>query len=148
MKPKIYLDTCSIQRPLDSKDQLRIVLEAEAVLGILSLIEMNKVDLISSEMLLFEINRNSNQIRKEYALEVISKAKHFSIVNAKIEIRSREFDRFGVQPFDSVHLASAEEAHADYFCTCDDELMKKAKKIKDLKIKIVSPLELVKEILK
>ncbi len=66
MKLVIYLDTCSIQRPLDSKSQLRIALEAEAVLGIMSLVEANKVNLISSEILLFEINRNSNQIRKEY----------------------------------------------------------------------------------
>ncbi|MBI3153485.1 MAG: hypothetical protein HYZ21_15235 [Chloroflexi bacterium] len=62
MKSKIYLDTCCIQRPLDNKSQLRIVLEAEAVLGILSLVEANKVDLIASEILSFETNRNLNQI--------------------------------------------------------------------------------------
>lgn len=83
MKRVIYLDTCSIQRPLDSKTQLRITLEAEAILGILSFVETNKADLISSEILLFEINRNSNQIRKEYALEVISKAKDFVSMNLK-----------------------------------------------------------------
>jgi hypothetical protein len=77
MKPVIYLDNCAIQRPLDSKSHLRVTLEAEAVLGILSLVEASKVNLVSSEILLFEINRNSNQIRKEYALEVISKAKEF-----------------------------------------------------------------------
>src|SRR3990172_5004671 len=125
MKRVIYLDTCSIQRPLDSRTQLRITLEAEAVLGILSLVETNKVDLISSEILLFEINRNSNQIRQEYGQEVISKAKNFINITAKIEKRSRQFYDFGLQPFDSVHLASAEEAKADYFCTCDDELLKK-----------------------
>lgn len=148
MKLKIYLDTCSIQRPLDSKDQLRVALEAEAILGVLSLIESNKVDLVSSEVLLFEINRNSNQIRKEYALEVISKAKGFVGVTAKIERRSREFDKLGVKPLDAVHLASAEEADVDYFCTCDDDLLKKTKKIRDLKTKIVSPLELIDEVLK
>jgi predicted nucleic acid-binding protein len=118
------------------------------VLGILSLVEVNEIELVSSEMLLFEINRNSNRIRKEYALEVTSKARHFSTVTVKMEMRSREFNKLGIQPFDSVLLASAGGAHADYFCTCDDELMKKAKKIKDLKMKAVSPLELVKEILK
>ena len=33
----LYLDMCSLQRPLDDKTQLRIALEAEAVLGILAL---------------------------------------------------------------------------------------------------------------
>ncbi len=125
MKRVIYLDTCSIQRPLDSKTQLRITLEAEAILGILSFVETNKVDLISSEILLFEINRNSNQIRKEYALEVISKAKDFVSMNSKIEKRSKEFVDLGVHFLDAVHLASAEEARVDYFCTCDDVFLKK-----------------------
>jgi len=146
MKRVIYLDTCSIQRPLDSKTQLRITLEAEAILGILSFVETNKVDLISSEILLFEINRNSNQIRKEYALEVISKAKDFVSMNSKIEKRSKEFVDLGVHFLDAVHLASAEEARVDYFCTCDDVFLKKTKKIPGLRIKVVSPLELAKEL--
>ena len=36
---KIYLDTCSLQRPLDNKTQLRIKLESEAVLGLPALCE-------------------------------------------------------------------------------------------------------------
>jgi predicted nucleic acid-binding protein len=146
MKPKVYLDNCSIQRPLDSKTQIRIALESEAVLGILSLVEANKIELFSSTILEFEINRNSNQIRKEYALEVLSKAKGFVDVNPKIEKRSSEFGAFGIFALDAVHLACAEEARVDYFCTCDDDLLKRAKRIQDLKVKVVSPLDLVKEI--
>jgi predicted nucleic acid-binding protein len=148
MNPKLYLDTCSIQRPLDSKIQLRVRLEAEAVLGILSLVETDQMDLVSSEVLLFEINRNSNQIRQEYGQEVILKAKSFVHVSAKIERRSKQFHKLGLPSLDAVHLASAEEARADYFCTCDDDLLKKTKKIKGLKTKVVSPLELVEEISK
>ena len=33
---RIYLDTCSLQRPLDDRHQVRIALEAEAVLAILA----------------------------------------------------------------------------------------------------------------
>lgn len=146
MKLVIYLDTCCIQRPLDSKSQLRIALEAEAVLGILSLVEAHKINLISSEILLFEINRNSNQIRKEYALEVVAKAKDYVGMNPKIEKRSRELVELGIHFLDAVHLASAENARVDYFCTCDDGFLKKAKKISDLKIKVVSPLELAEEL--
>jgi hypothetical protein len=50
---RIYLDTCSLQRPLDSKTHVRIILEAEAILGILALCESGKIELISSEVLLF-----------------------------------------------------------------------------------------------
>jgi hypothetical protein len=57
---KVYLDNCSLQRPLDSKTQIRISLEAEAVLGILALIEVGNLELISSEVLRFEIGRSPN----------------------------------------------------------------------------------------
>ena len=33
---KIYLDMCSLQRPFDNKEQVRVALEAEAVLGIIT----------------------------------------------------------------------------------------------------------------
>lgn len=71
---KIYLDTCSIQRPLDSKNQLRIAIEGEAILGVLYLCEAGSIELISSEALLFEIRRIPDESRKDYALEVLSKA--------------------------------------------------------------------------
>lgn len=48
---RIYLDLCAIQRPLDTFDHVRIALEAEAVLGILSLCDTEQVELISSEAL-------------------------------------------------------------------------------------------------
>jgi len=35
----IYLDTCSIQRPLDDRSQPRINLEAEAIVTVLNFIE-------------------------------------------------------------------------------------------------------------
>ena len=133
-------------RPLDTKSHLRITLEADAVLGILSLVEADKVDLISSEVLFFEIQRNSNPIRKEYALEVVSKAKKFVSTNAKIKERSNEFAELGIHIMDAVHLASAEEARVDYFCTCDDEFLKKALQIQNLRIKVVSPVDLAKEL--
>lgn len=117
-------------------------------MGILSLVETDQIDLVSSEVLLFEINRNSNQIRQEYGQEVILKAKSFVPISTKIERRSRQFHKSGLQSLDAVHLASAEEAREDYFCTCDGDVLKKTKKIQGLKTKVVSPLELIEEISK
>ena len=47
---------------------------------------------------------------------------------------------------DALHLASAIEAKADYFCTCDDKFLKKAKAMDTLQTKAVSPLELITEV--
>ena len=63
---KIYLDNCCINRPLDDKSQLRIAIESEIVLNILSLVESEEIRLISSELLEFEANKNTNIFRREF----------------------------------------------------------------------------------
>ena len=143
---KIYLDNCSIQRPLDNKDQIRIAVEAEAVLNILSLCESNVLELVSSEALIYEAQRNPNLSRKDYAFEVLGKAKIFIQIDEEIENRAKELIIIGIKPLDALHLASAEQARADYFCTCDDRFLKKAKLLDALKTKAVSPIELIEEI--
>ena len=60
---RIYLDACSFQRPLDDRSQPRINVEAEAVLTILRLVESGHLELLSSEVLRFEIDRIPNQYR-------------------------------------------------------------------------------------
>lgn len=143
---KIYLDTCSLHRPLDSKIQIRVALESEAILGILAFCESNNLELISSEALIFEVEQNPNMARQAYALEALSIAKLFVTVNNQIENRAKELNRMGIKPLDALHLACAEEAQADYFCTCDDKILKKAKTIKTIKTKVVGPIELIQEI--
>jgi predicted nucleic acid-binding protein len=143
---KIYFDTCSIHRPLDSKSQVRIALEAEARLGALSLCDTGKVELVSSDALTYEVRKNPNPIREEYGFQVLAKAKSHLRLNDSIEKRAREFVSLGVKPLDALHLAFAEAANVDYFCTCDDKLFKKAKAISDLGLVIVSPVELIEEI--
>ena len=102
--------------------------------------------MISSDTLVFETQNNPNLTRKEYALEVLAKAAEFIGLNEEIEKRAQEFDKIGIKPLDALHLASAEEVKVDYFCTCDDRFLKQAKKLKNLKVKVVSPLELIQEI--
>lgn len=144
---KIYLDNCCLQRPLDDRSQLRIALEAEAVLSILALCEAGTVDLISSEALMFETQKNPDKSRRESAIAVLAQAKSFIHVNDAIESRSQEFIKVGIKPLDALHLASAEHAQSDYICTTDDKFLKKAKALKNVKTKIISPLHLVEEII-
>lgn len=146
MNKKIYLDTCSLQRPLDSKTQVRIILEAEAVLTILGLCETEELSLVASDVLQFEIERNPNVTRQEYALEVLAKANVFVDLDENIEKRAKELTGKGIKALDALHLASAEVGKVDYFCTCDDQFLKKAKSIEGLLVSVVSPLELIGEI--
>lgn len=122
---KIYLDTCSLQRPLDDQTQMRIRLESEAVLGIIALIENDDLELVSSEVLLFVSRRNVDATRREFAMEVLAKANQIIQVDNDVRTRAQELNAKGVMALDALHLAAAETGLADYFCACDDKLLKK-----------------------
>ena len=53
----LLFGNCRIQRPLDSRTQIRIALKAEAFLGVIHLIEDGEVELVSSLVLLFAAQR-------------------------------------------------------------------------------------------
>ena len=143
---RVYLDMCSIQRPLDTKNQPRIAVEAEAILGILTLCEAGTVELVLSDTLVFEMARNPHPVRKEYAAKVLAKATVVIRTDSQIEERARSLHAEGIKAVDALHLASAGAAKADYFCTCDDRLLKRAKAVGMGETKAVSPLELIAEI--
>lgn len=143
---KIYLDLCAIQRPLDTSNQVRIVLESEAVLGIITFCDIGQVEILSSEALLYEGELSSLPVRKEHTLSVLAKAKNVLVVTEKEKSRAAEIMQVGVKPLDALHIALAESGSADYFCTCDDKLLRNVKKVKDLAVKAVNPVDLVQEI--
>jgi len=142
---KIYLDTYSIYRPLDIKNQTRILLEAEAVLGIIMLCDLKEIELVSSFVLEFEINNNLLPIRREHGRQVLALASFTVPLTESIEQRARVLCQFGLQPLDALHLASAEEANAHYLCTCDDNFLKKSS-ILNSRVAVVSPIDCLKEI--
>ena len=140
---KLYLDTCSIQRPLDTLNQTRLRLEAEAILGILEQVDAGIVELISSTVLELEIARNSLAMRREHGEQVLKRAIATIRVDVSVENRASEFAQRGLAVMDALHLAVAEKANVDYFCTCDDKFLRRAKAIPELRIVVVSPLELI-----
>ena len=143
---RIYIDTCGIQRPLDTKNQMRIILEADAILGLLEFCKGDQADLITSDILRFEIRNCQNIVRREYAEDVLKKAGTNVLLTDKIRARALELEGLGFRGIDALHLASAEAGNADFFCTCDDGIIKKAKSEKLSKIKVLSPIDLIKEL--
>lgn len=145
---KVYLDMCSIQRPLDRQDDARVATEAQAVLGVLRLCESGQVTLVASDALLFEMEKNPHPVRKDYAEAVLSKAGAFRATDQRVEARARGFEASGMKPLDALHLASAVEADADFFCTCDDRLLTRGRQAQTGRTRVVSPLDLVMEVSK
>lgn len=143
---QVYLDACSLQRPFDDRSQPRVNIEAEAVLAVLGLVESGQVELVSSEALEFEIDRIRDLDRQIRAKEMLKLARQTLKLDDDIQAHALELHRSGIKPIDALHLAFASSIAADYFCTCDDKLLKKSKKLSSLNVSIVTPLQLIAEV--
>ncbi len=62
-------------------------------------------------------------------MEVLAKANQIVQVDNDVQTRAKELTAKGVMALDALHLAAAETGLADCFCTCDDKLLKKAKRL-------------------
>jgi hypothetical protein len=143
---KIYMDCCCLNRPFDDQSNLRVHLEAEAIKTIITLIEQQEWHLISSKILTFEISKIADESRKKELMVIASLANETVQINTSIATRVNEFERFGVQAFDALHLACSED-NADVFLTVDDKFIKKASCINKLNITVCNPLVWLNEVL-
>lgn len=142
----VYLDTCSIQRPFDDQSQTHIVLEAEAVLGIIDRVESGEVALLGSEILQLETEENPNPVDRRFALDVLGLASRQVVVDDEIESAAWAYEKSGIQPYDALHLASAAEGGADVFCTTDDALYRAGQTVETKGMDVLTPVELIEVI--
>jgi predicted nucleic acid-binding protein len=143
---RIYLDVCAIQRPLDTPEQIRVILEAEAVLGILAFCDAGQLELVSSDALIYETEQNPLPVRQEHARAILSKAAGVIRISDEIRSRSSQLIEFGLKPLDALHLALAEAGKVDYFCTCDDSLLARVRRVSGMQVRTISPIDLVREL--
>jgi predicted nucleic acid-binding protein len=143
-KYKLYVDLCIYNRPFDDQSQARIVLETHAFIHVLDLVEIGELVTINSDALIFENDRNPDMDRKDRIRFYLDLAKEYvpfdkAIIDRAIYLRDLNF-----QDLDALHLACAENVKADYFLTCDDEIIRKAGKHgKKLKINVISLLQFI-----
>ena len=133
-----------LNRPFDDQGQARIKLETEALFQILTDIDSGNFKLILSEVTEIENSKNPDYLVKIRVDELISKADRKIKVNATTRKQARIFENAGLKGMDALHLAAAIQGKVDFFVTCDDFFLKKAKKVaSNQAIKIMNPIEYV-----
>ena len=147
---KIYLDTSVFNRPFDDQNQTRIRLEAEAFLSILEKALSGAITIIGSSTLHYENSRNPLAERKERVSSYLDIASKIIVVSDNVIMRAVSLERAGIEPIDALHLACAESGGAEYFVTCDDNIIRKARKDQAMvQMVVCGPLEIVlKEVFK
>lgn len=145
---RVYLDNCCLQRPLDNQTHPRIRVETEAVFAVLAAVQAKELTLLDSEALHYEISRIPDDTRRTEALALLSLASEYLQITDAIEALALAFKQTGLSAMDAIHLALASTAKADYFCTCDDKLFRKAVAIPGLTCKVITLLSLIPEVTK
>ena len=145
---KIYLDVCCLNRPFDDQSQDRIRLETEAIYAILKKIELGKLELINSDIILYEVEKIPDITRKERINCILFLSRQYIDLDHEIKDRARNIQSLGIRSYDSLHIASAESAKVTVFLTTDDQLLKKAKQYaSSLKVRVENPLSWIIEVL-
>ena len=141
---RIYLDASALNRPFDDQRLSRNRLEAAAVLAILEWVETGKIALISSAALVYENMMSPLIDRREYVTTYLALATSFVAADPALLRRATEFEAQGMRPLDALHLASAEGGRAGSFVTCDDRILKGARRGKlGARLAIGTPIEFV-----
>ncbi|MCS6815229.1 MAG: PIN domain-containing protein [Cyanobacteria bacterium] len=123
---KLYLDTSALNRIFDDRSQVRIALEALAMQSILLLIQDQKVQLITSDALSYEVSRNPYAERKAVIMGILQLASVHQPFTNDILIRAQQLEKIDkIGKLDAFHIACAEYQVADVFITCDDRLIKR-----------------------
>jgi len=95
--------------------------------------------------LIFESDCNPHPQKRAYVMSILEYARISISLDSDIEERAIELEVHGFKPVDALHIASAEAGSVDYFCTCDDGILAKARQRVALLVKIRSPIDLAQE---
>jgi predicted nucleic acid-binding protein len=120
--------------------------EAESVILILDMVEHRKAELINSSVLAYETLMNPFIYRREYIASYLNMASIYVATNAALLKRAREIERIGIAALDALHLASAEQAEAEWFITCDDRILRRGRRGRPpVAFNVSTPVEFVAE---
>jgi predicted nucleic acid-binding protein len=120
--------------------------EGEAILAILEMAERGELSVVVSEIVAIEVGRTPDDLRRQQLEDVATLATDVVPLTNEVHNRGAELQRRGFKLFDALHLAAAESAGIDCLCTGDDRLRKRAARQRDLKVRVVSILELLQEL--
>ena len=136
-------DLCVYNRPFDGQTQPRVMIESLAVVAIMALVNGRQIQSINSFVLDYENRKNPRPLNKFLIGNLLAEALEFVHRNESITQRAIELENTGIMGMDALHVACAEESKADYFVSCDDVLVKKLRRVEDLKVQAVGLLEFV-----
>ena len=140
---RLYLDMCIYNRPFDDQSQPRIMIETQIFIVLLTMILKGRFDLVNSFALEYENSKNPDIENMLKISDLLGYSTDYISYAEGILDRALEIEKYGLMGMDAVHIACAEKAKADFFVTCDDNLIKKLKRIDNIRIAFYNIIDFV-----
>lgn len=118
--------------------------EARVVEKLLERVNAGEMVLVASFVVEAENRFSTDASRRGRVRALVGLAGEYAEREGVILERAKILSEAGLAGRDALHLASAERARVDCFITCDDKLLRRARRIES-SIKVASPLELFEE---
>ena len=141
---RIYLDNCAFNRPYDDLSQMSVNLEAQAKLHIQSWIRDGLFELVTSEMLMTEIEACPFDFRRKGIGDYVEENASIHVgpaQNRRVDEMAREIMSTGVKYKDACHVASAIIGQCSYLISTDKRLLKYQTSL----LRLVNPIRFVEE---
>ncbi|MCL2184154.1 MAG: PIN domain-containing protein [Chitinispirillia bacterium] len=138
---KLYFDSCMYGRHRDDQKDARIAAETIAIMTIIDTAPIVGNCILGSGAVVDELGRIKNPSLRTDLLDFYVDTVDVSVkLTPADDIRAQVFRAAGVGTTDSVHLAAAEKAGADYLLTVDDDFERVATAKNLSNVKVMNPL--------
>jgi len=124
----LYFDTNVLCRPFDDQTVRRIRRETEAFERVLENIEARKAAFITSEILVFEVQRIILPAKRaKVSIYLGLHQGYHATTSESLTVANEIIRNFKLAPRDALHAASAVLGNAQYFLSCDDGITRRFK---------------------
>jgi predicted nucleic acid-binding protein len=141
----IYLDVNCFHRPFNDQRQDRIRRETAAVIGVLRRITDGVDDLVWSSALTLELSAHPEPEIKAELESWTQHCRRNMTPNANIRQRGEALAQLGLKPLDAAHIAFSEAAGCSAFLTCDDRLLRAARRL-GVSVRVLNPVQYFEEV--
>jgi predicted nucleic acid-binding protein len=140
----LSLDLNCFNRPFDNQSQDRIAREAAAVFSVLHRIVDGIDHLAWSAVLEFENSQHPLIDRRTESARWAHRAVVNVAISDRVSARAQTLTEAGFGALDAAHVACAEVAACDCLLTCDDRLMRQARRVQPA-VHVQNPVEYLEE---
>jgi predicted nucleic acid-binding protein len=117
---------------------------AQAVAILLQGVDNRDHELCGSTALRVENEQNPKLDRRTRVDAILRSAGRWVNHNTQLERRAAALRLLGFRPFDAYHVASAESGECDHLVTCDDQLLRVARRnAATIQVSVIDPITLV-----